>query len=69
MKITTNYDPKPIPDRRFDWCAYDGSNYDVGSPTGYGDTEEDAIEDLLLEIEFGNIPLVPMDDIEFEVMS
>ena len=52
MKIVTHYDPKPIPDRRFDWTAYDGDTYDgPGRPVGYGTTERDAIDDLVAQIE------------------
>ena len=43
-KVITRYVYPPIPDRRFDWCAhYDG---DEEGPTGWGRTEEEAIEDL-----------------------
>jgi hypothetical protein len=36
----------PIPDRRFDWCAYyDGD--EEGGPRGYGATEQEAVNDLL----------------------
>lgn len=42
-KIITSYDPKPIPFRQFDWSAvFD----DDESLTGYGRTEQDAINDL-----------------------
>ncbi|HEX5508453.1 MAG TPA: hypothetical protein VFX37_08105 [Pseudolabrys sp.] len=42
----------PILDRRFDWSAVDDSTYDgPSSPIGYGPTEEDAIEDLLEQLE------------------
>lgn len=44
-RIVTKYDPPPIPDRQFDWSAVEDS-YDLGSPIGYGRTEEDAIADL-----------------------
>lgn len=50
-KIKTSNIYPPIPDRRFDWCATT-DNYDgEGSPIGYGRSEEDAIEDLVAEIE------------------
>ena len=49
-KIVTHYDPKPIPIRQFDWTAVT-EDYDLGSPTGYGSTEEEAIEDLKVQIE------------------
>jgi hypothetical protein len=53
MKLITHYDPKPIPDRRFDWSCYD-DNYDADwqgeetgwvsdSIVGYGPTEAAAI--------------------------
>ena len=49
-KIVTSHWSKPIPDRRFDWEAtFD--NYDLGSPIGYGPTEQDAIADLLEQVE------------------
>lgn len=50
--IVTHYDPKPIPDRRFDWIAYDESTYDGAEDSstrneiGYGRTEADALADL-----------------------
>jgi hypothetical protein len=45
-KIRTEYDPKPIPDRCFDWSAVrDG--YEPRDPCGYGRTEQEAIDDLL----------------------
>ena len=44
-KIVTNYIYPPIPQRHFDWLAhYD----DPEGPTGYGPTEQDAIDDLVL---------------------
>lgn len=52
MKIKTAYDPKPIPDRRFDWDAIDDDTYDgPGSPIGHGTTEQEAIRDLLEQLE------------------
>ena len=53
MKIRTTHDPKPIPDRQFDWSAIDESTYDGAEDSserhmvGYGPTEAEAIEDLL----------------------
>lgn len=55
--ILTHFDPKPIPDRRFDWCAYrdgyegptqysDGSYESQGDPVGWGRTEAEAVLDL-----------------------
>jgi hypothetical protein len=44
--IVTSHDRPPIPDRRFDWCAYrDGREED--GPYGWGRTEAEAIADLL----------------------
>lgn len=51
MKIKTVYDPKPIPVRWFDWEAIEYDTYDLGSPTGYGATEEEAIADLKEKLE------------------
>lgn len=53
MKIRTHYDPKPIPDRQYDWTAIDESTYDgsPGQPVGYGSTEEEAIQDLKEKME------------------
>lgn len=56
-RIITHHDPKPIPDRRFDWCAYregyegptqysDGSYESHGDPVGWGKTEAEAVIDL-----------------------
>jgi hypothetical protein len=50
-RIKTVYNPKPIPDLRFDWDAWQPDNYDLGSPTGYGPTEEEAIKNLLEQLE------------------
>jgi hypothetical protein len=37
----------PIPSRQFDWCAiYEG--YEPGDPIGWGLTEQEAIDDLVL---------------------
>jgi hypothetical protein len=53
MNIKTHYDPKPIPDRRFDWSAIDDDTYDgaedsgpLARAIGYGRTEQEAIADL-----------------------
>jgi hypothetical protein len=49
-RIITSHDPKPIPDRRFDWTAVlDG--YEPGCPIGYGRTEQAAIMDLMDRLE------------------
>ena len=51
-RIVTNYDPKPIPIRGFDWSAVDDATYDgEGCPIGYGATEAEAVADLLEQLE------------------
>ena len=57
MKIRTSYIYPPIPDRRFDWSAVDDETYD-GAPDagrcrviGYGKTEEEAVEDLMEQMD------------------
>jgi hypothetical protein len=56
MKIRTDYWPKPIPPRQFDWTAIDDDTYDgapdscTRSQVGYGATEQEAIDDLLQQI-------------------
>ena len=53
MNIKTEYDPKPIPSRAFDWSAYDEETYDgaedssTRSLVGYGATKEEAVADLM----------------------
>jgi hypothetical protein len=49
IKIITHYDPKPIPERGFDWEAVT-DNYDLGSPVGHGLTEKEAKLDLLEQL-------------------
>lgn len=50
MTIKTEYYPKPIPDRRYDWDAWiDEMNED--SPIGHGLTEQEAIKDLKQQLE------------------
>jgi hypothetical protein len=52
MKIRTEYDLKPIGRRDSDWIAVDDETYDgPGSPIGTGATEQEAIDDLLEQIE------------------
>jgi hypothetical protein len=51
MKIKTQYVYPPIPIRCFDWAAYDDDTYDgPGSPLGRGETEAQAIRDLLEQL-------------------
>lgn len=49
-KIRTSYWPKPIPDRQFDWSAIT-EDHDVKHPVGFGRTEAEAINDLILHLE------------------
>jgi hypothetical protein len=60
MKISTHFEYPPIPIRSFDWSAVDSETYDAdcdqdgffsACPVGYGSTEQEAIEDLLSQIE------------------
>ena len=55
--VSTEYWPKPDPCRDFDWSAIDDNTYD-GAPDsstrnqiGYGRTEQDAIDDLIAQLE------------------
>lgn len=50
MKIKTTYIHPPIPMRNFDWSAVDDDTYSVGDPVGLGETEEEAIADLLAQL-------------------
>lgn len=52
-KIKTEYWPKPIPYRQFDWSATEDS-YEPGRPIGYGKTEAAAIADLKMQLETGD---------------
>lgn len=58
--IRTTHEFPPIPIRNMDWSAVDDDTYDVDcdqdgffstSPIGRGTTEQDAIKDLLDQIE------------------
>lgn len=51
-RIKTSYWAKPIPTNALDWSAIDDSTYDgEGCPVGYGATEQEAIDDLLEQME------------------
>jgi len=59
IRIHTNFEYPPIPVRSFDWSAVD-DNYDCdcdqdgffsNCPIGHGATEEEAIADLIEQIE------------------
>ena len=52
LKVRTSHEFPPIPIRSFDWSAVDDSTYDgEGCPIGRGATEQEAIDDLLAQIE------------------
>lgn len=50
MKIITTYVYPPIPVRQFDWQAVT-DDYEEGAPMGNGSTEQEAIDDLLSQLE------------------
>lgn len=49
-EINVTYDPKPIPDRQFDYVAT-FNDYEPGQLVGYGATEQEAIDDLEAQVE------------------
>lgn len=60
MKIETIHVQPPVPSRNMDWCAIDADTYDAdcdqdgfhsSSPIGWGATEQEAIDDLKLQLE------------------
>jgi len=51
VNIVTRYDPLPWSLRQFDWSAIDDDTHDEGRPVGYGRTEQEAVEDLMEQIE------------------
>jgi hypothetical protein len=53
-QIRTRHEYPPIPDRRFDWCAwYDGDDGEHVD-TGWGRTEAEAVADLLANFPRGS---------------
>lgn len=50
VSIITEFWAKSIPIRQFDWTAVD-DNYEPGCPIGYGRTEQEAIDDLLEQLD------------------
>ena len=57
MNIRTIHIFPPIPIRKYDWCAVDNDTFDAENPAtvvGYGSTKEEAIADLLHQIEEAN---------------
>lgn len=53
MKIRTTHVYPPIPIRDFDWSAVDDDTYggEPSDPIGWGKTEQEAIDDLMAQIE------------------
>lgn len=59
VKIHTSFDYPPIPIRNLDWsavtdnydCDCDQDGYFSTSPAGHGRTEQEAIQDLLDQLE------------------
>lgn len=51
MKLVTQHVYPPIPDRRWDWCAWDEDTYDGAEDSncvvGWGATEEEARKDFM----------------------
>ena len=45
-KIIVRYVFPAIPERGFDWCAFRDGTEEAG-PYGHGETEEDAVRDLI----------------------
>ena len=56
MRVITNHDFPPIPDRRFDWSAT-GDGYEPGDAIGRGPTELAAIEDLAYQLAMQDTPM------------
>jgi hypothetical protein len=50
MNIKTSFVYPPIPVRDFDWQAYE-PGYEPGDALGHGATEEQAIADLLAQLQ------------------
>jgi hypothetical protein len=52
INVRTNHEYQPIPVRSFDWSAVDDDTYDgEGCEIGRGATEQEAIADLMEQIE------------------
>lgn len=52
IDIATSHVYPPIPVRTYDWCAWDANRGADCSPYGWGSTEEEAIADLLENLEY-----------------
>lgn len=52
LDIQTTFVNPPIPIRSFDWCAVDANTYmGTREPVGTGETEQEAVDDLLTQLE------------------
>lgn len=51
MKIETEYWRRPVPTAKFDWQAIDADTYESGAPQGFGATEQEAIADLMEQLQ------------------
>ena len=72
MNIKTKFVYPPIPTRDFDWSAVDDDTYDgEGCPIGRGESEEEAIADLLEQIGWGDqgIADVPADPLSATILD
>jgi hypothetical protein len=65
MKIVTRYDQLPIETRSFDWTAT-MDNYQPGDPVGKGQTEKDAIGDLLAQVDIKDYEALGLVEPSFE---
>ena len=50
-KIRTSFIHPPIPDRSFDWAAWDDNKGEDMSKVGMGPTERAAVDDLMEKLE------------------
>jgi len=46
-RIITSHVYPPIPDRHWDWCAYREGNEENTHAYGWGNTEDEAVADML----------------------
>lgn len=51
MDIVTERVNPPIPSNCMDWRAYFKNRGEPGEPVGYGCTEQEAIDDLMMSVE------------------
>jgi hypothetical protein len=49
-KIITMFNEPPIPSRHWDWQATE-EGFDYGDSVGYGSTEQEAIDDLIGQLD------------------